>query len=840
MKVSIGALLTLTLVLSTSTPLMSFASQQMPSAGALLPFVASTSSDAPASTAAFSLDGVDLKLSTSFLSDLEFATSDPNTAIQIAAAVERVPLYKELSITSVPFGLKPPTESLPTAAPNGAVAYRPALEAYRTARGGDPEDGPVIRLFGKDVTGLRSEAHIHIRGASPTRTTITEWVVEAGGRIWIVRASQELEDSAGVQPQSTDPFSDTTLWSDDLGQPSTSLAAIEENLPPSNLDPEMLIAANAVASDLPYPSWWSGECDTNNYYAATGRSAYPLGAEYRGMKACGPRPWADWGPAAFVNFGAGVSQIEWQCPELSKRFLYLAYDIPPYLADGSEVVWHYSGDLLEKVPNCQAGRAPEPDDVLSYGSTSTYGHTSVVVASDVDAAGNGTIAVIEQNNSSTGFNTIDVEDWCVGSGSGAVSGWLHNPAKNGWAAEYYSDDQLTTKCLDSRLNSTYIFGNWGEESPGGGCPADHFSARFSREIDFAGGDYTFALDYDDGARLKIDGETVIDGWETSDQPYVTRHIESGYHELEIEYREDVREAYLTALWWGPGFDLPREARDSSRWYAQHWGNQALWGVPVVTVNEGAGFLDHDWDYGAAATVLPNDHFSSRFERRVHLDAGRWRFVLSADDGVRLWINGDRIMDEWQDQVATFRSELDLSEGDHELKLEHYENLGAALVRLSWEQVTLTTTLTGRITSPIDAATVVSCPLTIEAEVSDASAPEVSGVDLVEFYAAYDDTWHHLGDDPAPPYQCVWDCSSVDNQGVWLSIHARNSAGGRAADIGGHVYVHLDVPRYLYLPIITRDSPAISRDFPAISRDSPAVSRDFPAVSRATNETTKDN
>ena len=805
MKVSIGALLTLTLVLSTSIPMTSLAFQDVASSHAFLPLAASTSKNALSSTAAFSLDGVGLQLSTSFLSDPDFATSDPNTAIQIAAAVERVPLYKELSITAVPFGLKPPTESLPTAAPNGEVAYRPALEAYRTARGGDPEDGPAIRLFGKDVTGLRSEEELYVRGASPTRIAITEWVIEAGSRIWIVRASQELEGSAGVQPQSTDPFSDTTLRSDDLDRPSTSLAAMEQSLPPSNLDSKMLTAANAVTSDLPYPSWWSGECDANNYHAATGRSAYPLGAEYRGMKACGPRPWADLGPAAFANFGAGVSQIEWQCPELSKRFLYLAYDIPPYLADGSEVVWHYSGDLLEKVPNCQAGRAPEPDDVLSYGSTSTYGHTSVVVASDVDAAGNGTIAVIEQNNSSTGLNTIDVNDWCVGSNYGTVSGWLHNPVQNGWVVEYYSDDQLTTKCLNSRLDSTYIFGNWGEEAPGSGCPHDHFSARFSHEIDFAGGDYTFLLNYDDGARLKIDGETVIDGWETPDQPHATRHIESGYHRLEIEYREDVRDAYLTVLWWGPGFDLPREPRDSSRWYAQHWGNQALWGEPVATVNEGVGFLDRDWGYGAPATTLPNDHFSSRFERSVPFDAGRWRFVLSADDGVRLWVDDDRIVDEWQDQVATFKPEVDLDEGHHELKLEHYENLGAALVRLSWERVPLTTTLTGRITSPAGNTTVYTCPLTIEAEVNDETSEEQDSIELVEFHAAYDDRWHHLGDDLTPPYQWGWDCSSVDNQGVWLSIHARDGAGNKVVDLGGHVYVYLNLTRYLYVPVVARTS-----------------------------------
>jgi hypothetical protein len=407
------------------------------------------------------------------------------------------------------------------------------------------------------------------------------------------------------------------------------------------------------------------------------------------MKACGPRPWHDYGPEVWVNFGAGVSQIEWQCPELSKRFLYLAYGIPPYSAHGSQVVWNYTGDLLEKVSNCAAGCAPEPDDVLSYGSTSTYGHTSVVVASDVDSGGNGTIGVIEQNSSSTGFNTLAVSDWCVSGGYSTVSGWLHKPDEAPpaeWLADYYSDDHLGEPCSSRYEEGPYVFGNWGSGAPGTGCPADHFSARFSRTVDFPGGEYTFGLGYDSGARLQVDGETVVDGWTPSGQHYESRHLGAGLHEVSVEYTEDVGDAYLTAFWWGPGFELARESQDTSQWYAQYWGNQALWWDPVVKVNEGGGFLDHHWYGLAPQDGLPVDHFSSSFERTVAFEAGWWRFVLSTDDGVRFWVDGELVVDAWLDQVATFRPQVFLSEGDHELRIEHYENLEWALIKLSWEAV----------------------------------------------------------------------------------------------------------------------------------------------------------
>jgi PKD repeat protein len=130
-------------------------------------------------------------------------------------------------------------------------------------------------------------------------------------------------------------------------------------------------------------------------------------------------------------FPGAVEQLEWQCPELSKRFMYLAYGIAPYSANGSQVVWNCDADTngcwLEQIANGTPGQTPQPDDILSYGETCTWGHTSVVAASHVDSNGDGTISVIEQNSSPDGSNTLTVNDWVV---SNAVSGWLHDPSSD--------------------------------------------------------------------------------------------------------------------------------------------------------------------------------------------------------------------------------------------------------------------------------------------------------------------------------------------------------------------------------------------------------------------------
>ena len=213
-------------------------------------------------TVTLSLDGVELNLSTSFLSDPRFETSDPNTAIQVATAMEREPIFKEISITAVPFGLEPPTESLPRANSQSEEIYRSILRKYREEQKGNPEDGPVMNIFDEETTGLTSVVDLHIYGEELTPVAVTEWIVEAGNRIWIIRASQELKGNTIPQPQLaslTDSFSNTKLGSDSLSQPSTSLRAVRQNLPPTSVNLGMRIEPNSVSSDLPFPSWWDGD-----------------------------------------------------------------------------------------------------------------------------------------------------------------------------------------------------------------------------------------------------------------------------------------------------------------------------------------------------------------------------------------------------------------------------------------------------------------------------------------------------------------------------------------------------------------------------------------------------
>jgi hypothetical protein len=365
------------------------------------------------------LDGVAITIRSTKLPFGDFSIAEPGAASQQATLTSWKP-FREFSILAIPFGTQTGVESLPVASPGGKSEYELLLRNYRLNQGGIVADASRVTLFGQQVSGLRSLVKLNIDGTIRKPVIIEEWVVEAGNRLWIIRASAERPSNRATLA-STDLLEGLVITSDSLDNPST-IAQQYGNF--SSLSGSPLPGA----SDLPTPSWWKGDCDYDTYLNGSGGIApYRLGAVYLGMPACGPRPWADGAPDVLVRFFPGAwGEYEWECVELSMRFMYLKYGISPYQANGSQVVWHYSGNLFVKIANGTIGVAPIPGDILSFGATSTFGHTSVVTAANVDANGNGTISVIEENASATGSQTMRVSNWFVSSYSGANSGWLRD------------------------------------------------------------------------------------------------------------------------------------------------------------------------------------------------------------------------------------------------------------------------------------------------------------------------------------------------------------------------------------------------------------------------------
>lgn len=259
-----------------------------------------------------------------------------------------------------------------------------------------------------------------------------------------------------------------------------------------------------------------------------------------------------------------------------------------------------------------------------------------------------------------------------------------------WRGEYFNHLELSGKPAlvqdegDGRLNF-----DWGLKSPERSCgvTTDNFSARWTRTAVFVGGVYRFNIAADDGVRIFIDGQLKFDRWrdqmltETFDVLF-----SGGNHQIRVEYFDRWGSAALKFGWERhPCFaDVPPE-----RWRGEYFNNTNLTGQPQMIRDDGDGFLNFDWDVKSAGENcdVKADDFSVRWSRRLILTAGVYRFTVTGDDGVRLWVNGKKLIDEWRDQSpATFTREVFLPAGNQRIVLEYYDHTGGARGKLDWQKI----------------------------------------------------------------------------------------------------------------------------------------------------------
>ncbi|HOW74077.1 MAG TPA: protein kinase [Phycisphaerae bacterium] len=87
-------------------------------------------------------------------------------------------------------------------------------------------------------------------------------------------------------------------------------------------------------------------------------------------------------------------------------------------------------------------------------------------------------------------------------------------------------------------------------------------------------------------------------------------------------------------------------------------------------------------YESPCANVPADYFGTVATALLEMkDAGRYRICARADDGVRVWIDDQLVIDKWVPQAANLISvELDLPSGQHPVRIEHFEEQwGAVLV-----------------------------------------------------------------------------------------------------------------------------------------------------------------
>jgi hypothetical protein len=94
----------------------------------------------------------------------------------------------------------------------------------------------------------------------------------------------------------------------------------------------------------------------------------------------------------------------------------------------------------------------------------------------------------------------------------------------------------------------------------------------------------------------------------------------------------------------------------------------------------------NFSWGEPDPSVGENNFSVRWTGEVEAAfTEKYTFYTNTDDGVRLWVDGKQLVDDWNDHGTTENSgTIDLVAGQfYTIVMEYYENGGGAIAQLSW-------------------------------------------------------------------------------------------------------------------------------------------------------------
>jgi mono/diheme cytochrome c family protein len=116
----------------------------------------------------------------------------------------------------------------------------------------------------------------------------------------------------------------------------------------------------------------------------------------------------------------------------------------------------------------------------------------------------------------------------------------------------------------------------------------------------------------------------------------------------------------------------------------YYAGMALAGNPLLTRIEAVNF---NWGSASPGAGVPADLFSVRWTGTITIPTtGSYRFRTVSDDGVRLWVNGSQLVNNWTNHAATTNTSTTVSFTAGQrvpVKLEYFENGGSAVMQLQW-------------------------------------------------------------------------------------------------------------------------------------------------------------
>jgi len=123
--------------------------------------------------------------------------------------------------------------------------------------------------------------------------------------------------------------------------------------------------------------------------------------------------------------------------------------------------------------------------------------------------------------------------------------------------------------------------------------------------------------------------------------------------------------------------------------AQYYNTKDLTGPVILTRTDAT--IDNNWGNGSPDPSINSDNFSVRWRGKIQpCYSENYTFTTISDDGIRLWVNGAQIINNWNDHgnATDISTSISLTAGQkYDIVLEFYENGGGAVAHLSWSSKT---------------------------------------------------------------------------------------------------------------------------------------------------------
>jgi hypothetical protein len=110
-----------------------------------------------------------------------------------------------------------------------------------------------------------------------------------------------------------------------------------------------------------------------------------------------------------------------------------------------------------------------------------------------------------------------------------------------------------------------------------------------------------------------------------------------------------------------------------------------------TVSRTDANINFNWDNKSPVSLIAPTTFSVRWTGKIKAaKSERYTFHARVDDGVRLFVNGQRLLDCWRPQAATdvTSASINLVAGQkYDIKVEYFQRFGGAQISLKWSSPT---------------------------------------------------------------------------------------------------------------------------------------------------------